>query len=55
MWLPERVVERRALTRASGTGAAIDLTLVMKGFDFDAVWNERRVFKLEGHRHSRRA
>ena len=48
LWLAERVVERRALTRASGMGAAIDLTLVMKGFDFETVWNERRIFKLEG-------
>jgi hypothetical protein len=48
LWLAERVVERRALTRATGLGAAIDLTLVMKGFDFETVWNERRVFKLEG-------
>jgi len=47
LWLAERVVERRALTRASGIGAAIDLTLVMKGFDFETVWNERRIFKLE--------
>ena len=48
LWLAERVVEKRALTRASGPGAAIDLSLVMKGFDFETVWNERRIFKLEG-------
>jgi hypothetical protein len=26
----------------------VDLTLVMKGFDFETVWNERRVFVVEG-------
>ena len=27
--------------------AAIDLTLVIKGFDVETVWNERRIFRLE--------
>lgn len=37
-WLAERVVERRDQTRASGPeGLAVDLTLVMKGYDFPAV------------------
>ena len=48
-WLAERIVERRALTRASGPdGLLVDLTLVMAGFDFDAVWAERRTFQIEG-------
>jgi len=49
-WIAERVVERRALTRAThaATEVHIDLTLEMKGFEFDRVWNERRDFKVEG-------
>jgi hypothetical protein len=47
-WLAERVVERRALTSASSPDLLVDLTLVMKGYDFDPVWNERRTFKVEG-------
>jgi hypothetical protein len=47
--LAGRVVERQALTRASGGGdLQVDLALVMKGFDFDTVWSERTVFQLEG-------
>lgn len=48
LWLAERVVERRALTTAKGTNdLLIDLTLVMKAFDFEAVWKERREFLIE--------
>jgi hypothetical protein len=48
-WLAERVVERRALTRATGQDDfMVDLTLVMKGFAFDTVWTEHRVFRIEG-------
>jgi hypothetical protein len=48
-WLAERVIERRALTRATGTNdLQIDLALSMTGFDFDTVWNERRLFIVEG-------
>jgi hypothetical protein len=48
-WLAERMVERRALTRVTGPGdLRVDLTLVMAGFDFERVWNERREFILEG-------
>jgi hypothetical protein len=48
-WLAERVVERRALTRAAGTNdLLVDLTLVMKGFDFETVWQARREFLIEG-------
>lgn len=48
-WLAERIIERRVLTRATGPeGLAIDLTLVMAGFDFERVWAERRAFLIEG-------
>jgi hypothetical protein len=47
-WLAERVVERRALTRASTSEIRVDLTLVMQGFEFETVWNERRTFRIEG-------
>ena len=47
-WLTDRVIERKALTRASGPDVVVDLTLVMKGFDFETVWSERREFKVEG-------
>ena len=47
-WLAERVTERRAVTRVTGPDALlVDLTLVMKGFDFESVWNERREFLIE--------
>jgi hypothetical protein len=47
--LAERVVERRALTRATLDPALqVDLTLVMKGFDFETVWNARRIFSVDG-------
>ena len=35
----------RAMTAAK---LQIDLTLVMKGFDFDQVWCDRRVFVVDG-------
>ena len=45
--LAERVVERRALTRAvESEGLQIDLTLEMAGFEFEDVWRERRVFRV---------
>ena len=48
-WLADRVVERRALTRAAGPGELfIDLTLIMKGFEFETVWADRRTFLIEG-------
>lgn len=48
-WLAERVIERRALTTAKGTkDLLVDLTLVMKGFEFESVWKERRDFLIEG-------
>lgn len=48
-WLAGRIVERRALTRGGRPpGLQVDLTLVMKGFDFETVWNARRPFIVEG-------
>jgi hypothetical protein len=48
-WLADRIIERRMLTRAmTGAKLQIDLTLVMKGFDFDQVWRDRRVFVVDG-------
>ena len=48
-WLAERMIERRALTRVTGPNELlVDLTLVMKGFDFEAVWDARRDFLIDG-------
>ena len=42
------VVERRALTRASdGRGTDVDLSLVMSGFEFEAIWPARRMFEVD--------
>jgi hypothetical protein len=50
-WLAGRVIERLALTRATGPNElVVDLTLVMKGFEFETVWRERREFLIEGVR-----
>jgi hypothetical protein len=49
LFLAERIVERRALVRASdGEGLDVDLTLVMAGFDFEPVFARRRTFMVEG-------
>ena len=40
------IVDGHTTIRASGL--AIDLTLVMTGFDFESVWEERRTFLVEG-------
>lgn len=48
-WLAERIVERRAVTRATGPDKLqVDLSLVMSGFAFETVWTERQVFRVEG-------
>ena len=48
-FLADRVVERKALTKATdGEGLEVDLTFVMAGFEFEEVWSERRVFRVEG-------
>ena len=47
-WLAERIIDRRAATRATGSNElAVDLTLVMAGFDFETVWQEHRDFAIE--------
>jgi hypothetical protein len=47
-WLAERMIERHALTRVTGPNELlVDLTLVMQGFDFETVWNERREFRFD--------
>jgi hypothetical protein len=46
-WLAERVIERRTLTRATAPDVQFDLSLVMAGFDFEEVWDGRRIFKLD--------
>ena len=48
LWLAERIVQRRVLTRASGgQDLLVDLTLTMTGYDFETVWRERRSFIIE--------
>jgi hypothetical protein len=47
-WLAERIIERRAVTRATGPdNLAVDITPVMTGFEFEPVWAERRTFRIE--------
>lgn len=46
-WLADRIVERRVLTRATGNDLTVDLTLQMEGFEFETVWTERRVFRID--------
>jgi hypothetical protein len=47
-WLAEWVIEHRAVTRVTGPDdLKVDLTLVMKGYDFDTAWNERRTFRTD--------
>ncbi|MBI2834371.1 MAG: hypothetical protein HYX76_08095 [Acidobacteria bacterium] len=48
-WLVDRIIERGALVRATDRrGLDVDLSVVMAGFEFEAVWNERRIFVVEG-------
>lgn len=47
-WLAQRVIVRRAVMRATGADLVVDLTLVMKAFDFQTVWAERRNFVIDG-------
>ncbi len=47
-WLAERIIGHRATIRATRRHEVqVDLTLVMEGLDFETVWAERRVFRLE--------
>jgi hypothetical protein len=48
LFLAERIVERRALVRATNDqGLDVDFTLVMAGFDFESVFDGRREFRVE--------
>lgn len=47
-WLAERMIERHALTRVTAEDLKVDLTLVMKGYEFETIWKERRLFMIEG-------
>ena len=43
--LAEQIVSRQAIVRATdGKGLEVDLTLVMAGFEFEAIWRLRKVF-----------
>lgn len=47
-WLAERMIRQLALTRITkGDDLQVDLSLVMKGYEFDQVWKERRIFLIE--------
>ncbi len=47
LWLAERVIGQRAVTSAiHPAGVTIDFTLVMKGFEFETVWSERKLFRI---------
>jgi len=48
-FLADAIIARRMLVRAGDEHSLlVDLTLVMAGFDFETVWNERRIFVVEG-------
>lgn len=45
LWLAERIVANRALTRALGPNKLqVDFTLVMAGHEFESAWAEHRTF-----------
>jgi len=49
LFLAERIVERRALVRATdGECLDVDFTLVMAGFEFEPVFLSRRSFHVQG-------
>ena len=49
LWLAERIVERRGLTRAlDDAGLIVDFTLVFGEFDFEQAWSGRRRFLRGG-------
>jgi hypothetical protein len=50
-FLAERIVERRALVRATdGAGFDVDFGLVMAGFEFETVFARCRLFEIDGVR-----
>ena len=47
--IAERIVANRATIRAwRSDGLDVDLNLVMAGFEFEEVWNERSLFDVDG-------
>jgi hypothetical protein len=46
--IADAVVARRTLVRAASGDLQVDLTLVMAGFEFERIWNERRLFTVDG-------
>lgn len=46
--LAQRILERSVLVRAEAAELLIDLSPVMAGFDFEAVWERRRQFVVHG-------
>lgn len=49
LFLAERIVERRALVRATDSrGFDVDFSLVMAGFDFETIFARHRTFLVEG-------
>lgn len=46
-FLAEQIVSRRALVRGVSRELQIDLALVMEGFEFEKVWRQRRIFKVD--------
>ena len=47
-FLAERITERRIVITATASDLIVDLSLTMAGFAFDDVWNEHRVFRVDG-------
>ena len=45
---PSWVIARPTVRARDQSGLTLDLTLVMTGFDFESVWEERRTFLVEG-------
>ncbi len=46
--LARRVTRHRALTRAfDDEGLQVDLSLVMAGYQFQEVWDQRRIFRVQ--------
>jgi hypothetical protein len=49
LWLAEHVVAGRVLVRATDRkGLLVDLSLLVEGFEFEALWTERRSLAVDG-------
>jgi hypothetical protein len=49
LWLAEHVVAGRVLVRAiDRNGLIVDLTLLVEGFEFEALWAERNPLAVDG-------